>query len=106
MDSIVYPGYICLVLRLKNRWRFLSGETFYNPYNFPSFKLEDLFLFLGLTMKQVANELRKINNAAPGYYLADIVERKYYYCGTEWEDVKRTLREELGIGRLDPSSVE
>ncbi len=34
---------------------------------------------------------------------ADIVERKYYYCGTEWDDVKRTLREELGIGRLDPS---
>ncbi|BDA71394.1 hypothetical protein RIVM261_002900 [Rivularia sp. IAM M-261] len=56
-------------------------------------------------MKEVANELRKINNAAPGYYLADIVERKYYYCGTEWEDVKRTLREELDIGRLDPSSV-
>ncbi|BAZ12981.1 hypothetical protein NIES4071_48150 [Calothrix sp. NIES-4071] len=93
MDTIVYPGYICLVLRLKNRWHNLCGETFYNPYNFPIYKLEDLFLFLGLTMKEVANELRKINNAAPVITSADIVERKYYYCGTEWDDVKRTLRE-------------
>lgn len=106
MDTIVSPTYIRIVIRSSNRWSFVNGERFYNPYNFPNLSQENLFRFLGLTMKQVANELRKINNAAPGYYLADIVERKYYYCGTEWEDVKRTLREELGIGRLDPSSVE
>lgn len=45
---------------------------------------------------------RKINNATHGFYLANILEKKYYYCGTEWEDVERTLREDLGIGALDP----
>ncbi len=98
MDTILYPTYIRLIIRVSNRWRFIDGQPFYNPYNFPSLKQEDLFCFLGLTMKGVANELRKINNALPGYYLADIVEKKYYYCGVDWEDVKRTLRDEFNIG--------
>lgn len=35
------------------------------------------------------------------WYLADILDKKYYYCGTEWLDVKVKLRE-LGIGKPDP----
>jgi len=52
-------------------------------------------------MKQVANELRRINNGKQGYYIANILDKKYYYCGSEWEDVKTKLRE-LGIGRENP----
>ena len=52
-------------------------------------------------MKKVANQLRLINNGKEGFYIADIKDKKYYYCGTEWEDVKNKLRE-LGIGRDDP----
>ncbi|TBR56670.1 hypothetical protein B4U84_28835 [Westiellopsis prolifica IICB1] len=46
-------------------------------------------------------ELFRINGGKQGYYIADIQDKKYYYCGTEWEDVKLKLGE-LGIGRPDP----
>ena len=52
-------------------------------------------------MKQVANELRSINGGKQGYYIANILDKKYYYCGTEWKDVKTKFRE-LGIGRDNP----
>ncbi|NJL11048.1 MAG: hypothetical protein HC908_15200 [Calothrix sp. SM1_7_51] len=49
-------------------------------------------------MKEVANELKIINGGKEGFYLADIQEKKYYYCGREWASVKTKLQE-LGIGR-------
>ena len=45
--------------------------------------------------------LFRINGGKQGYYIANILDKKYYYCGTEWEDVKIKLKE-LGIGRDDP----
>lgn len=102
MDAIVYPGYVRVVIRNASGWHFVKDKPFYNPLNFPSLEQSDIFSMLGVTMKEVANELRKINNATHGFYLANILERKYYYCGTEWEDVKRTLREDLGIGAEEP----
>lgn len=55
----------------------------------------------GLTEQQVVIELFRINGGKPGYYLANLRDRKYYYCGLEWEDIKTTLQN-LGIGRADP----
>jgi hypothetical protein len=52
-------------------------------------------------MKKVAIELFGINGGLQGYYIANILDKKYYYCGTEWSDVKAKLQE-LGIGRPDP----
>jgi len=40
-------------------------------------------------------------NCKSGYYLANLRERKYYYCGLNWEDIRTTLQS-LGIGRADP----
>lgn len=54
----------------------------------------------GLTGHQVAVELFRINGGKSGFYLANLRERKYYYCRLQWEDIKFTLRS-LGIGRLD-----
>lgn len=102
MDTIIYPGYVRVVIRKSDGWHFVKDKPFYNPLNFSTLEQEDIFSMLGLTMKEVANELRKINNATHGFYLANILDRKYYYCGTEWEDVERTLREDLGIGAFEP----
>ncbi|MBW4506439.1 MAG: hypothetical protein KME64_08020 [Scytonematopsis contorta HA4267-MV1] len=102
MDTIIYPGYVRVVIRNSDGWHFVKDKPFYNPLNFPTLEQEDIFSMLGLTMKGVANELRKINNATHGFYLANILEKKYYYCGTEWKDVERTLREDLNIGVDDP----
>ncbi len=37
-------------------------------------------------------------NITLGYYLVNLAERKYYYCGETWEDVKAKFLD-LGIGR-------
>lgn len=55
-------------------------------------------------MKKVAIELFRINGGKQGYYIANILDKKYYYCGTEWQDVKNKLLE-LGIGRHDPINI-
>ncbi|MBN3945464.1 MAG: hypothetical protein HWQ38_02790 [Nostoc sp. NMS7] len=55
-----------------------------------------------MTKIKVLVELFRINGGRPGLYLADIRDKKYYYCGQDWEEVKAKLRE-LGIGRDEPS---
>lgn len=102
MESLIYPGYLRIIIRKSDGWHFVKEKPFANPFNFPTFAQKDLFYLCGLTMKEVASELRKINNAAHGYYIANILDKKYYYCGSSWEDLRRTLREELGIGVKDP----
>jgi hypothetical protein len=54
-----------------------------------------------LTKIKVLVELFRINGGKHGLYLADIRDKKYYYCGLDLEDVKAKLRS-LGIGRDDP----
>ncbi len=63
--------------------------------------MEDLFSLFDTSMEKIAAELRRINNANQGYYIANTLVKKYYYHGTEWEDVKTKLKE-LGIGRDEP----
>jgi hypothetical protein len=49
-------------------------------------------------MTKVAREFFKINGGKEGYYLANILDKKYYYCGQSPQDVKNRLIE-LGIGK-------
>ncbi len=63
--------------------------------------MSDLELLYGISKQEVAVNLRKINGGEAGYYLADLRNKKYYYCGTEPEGVRAKLRS-LGIGRDDP----
>lgn len=76
------------------------SRVFYNGKNEPM-QLENIAAQFGLTDRQVVIELFRINGGKPGYYLANLRDRKYYYCGLEWEDVKATFQG-LGIGRADP----
>ena len=99
--TIVYPVYYRLVVRRNNKWHFTKGEPFVNLFNLPWLEQKDLFSAFNVSMKQVANELRGINGGKEGYYIANILDKKYYYCGSEWEDVKNKLKE-LGIGRDNP----
>ncbi len=99
--TIVHPVYYRVIERRGNGWAFSQGEPFVNLFNAPSLSQVDLFHAFGTSMKKVAIELFRINGGKQGYYIANIHEKKYYYCGTEWEDVKIKLRE-LGIGRPDP----
>jgi hypothetical protein len=98
--TIAHPVYYRIVERRGNGWAFKEGEPFINWDNEPILSQQDLFATFNISMKKVAIELFIINGGRQGYYLADILDKKYYYCGTEWLDVKAKLRE-LGIGRDD-----
>ncbi len=81
-------------------WAFREGKPFVNLFNAPDLDIEDLFSLFDTSMEKIAAELRYLYNGKQGYYIANILNKEYYYCGTEWENVKNKLKE-LGIGRND-----
>ncbi|MBW4666065.1 MAG: hypothetical protein KME60_01135 [Cyanomargarita calcarea GSE-NOS-MK-12-04C] len=101
LGTIVYPVHCRLVVRRRDSWYFTKGDVFVNLFNIPVLEQKDLFACFGTTMKEVANELKIINGGKEGFYIADILEKKYCYCGDSWKDVKIKLQE-LGITRPDP----
>ncbi|MBW4505978.1 MAG: hypothetical protein KME64_05660 [Scytonematopsis contorta HA4267-MV1] len=94
--SVVMPIYYQVARRQGKEWAFIHGETFYNHYNLPRFSIEDTFTGFGTSLSLVAGEFFRINGGQEGYYLANILEKKYYYCGKNYQNVKAKLNE-LGI---------
>ena len=103
MSSLIHPYHYLIVQREGTTWLFKSGgQVFYNPRNVPvALELDDLLHRFGLTKSAIAVELFRLNGGTPGYYLANLREGKYYYCGFHWDDV-RAMFLMLGIGRKDP----
>ncbi|MBN3959488.1 hypothetical protein [Nostoc sp. NMS8] len=100
MASIHAPIHLQIYEREGTRWFFHGGNIFYNPRGVPT-DLNSILQRNGLTRIKVVVELFRVNGGKPGFYLADIQEKKYFYCGQKCEDVKAKLRS-LGIGRDDP----
>jgi hypothetical protein len=94
--DVIYPEHYRIFKCWKGRWSMLRPETFYGLRSSAS----SLKIYQ-LSAEQIAIALFRINGGKAGYYLANIRDRKYYYCGIKPEDVKATLRS-LGIGRDDP----
>lgn len=101
MSTIVCPFHYQVYHREGAFWFGKNpSRVFYNGTNEPM-QLENVAAQFGLTDRQVVIELFRINGGKPGYYLANLKDKKYYYCGHKWSDVKTTLQN-LGIGRADP----
>ncbi len=101
MPRLVTPYHYRVYERCGTRWFvFDAARVFYNSTNQP-LELQDIEQQFGLTAEQVIIQLFRINAGRQGYYLANLREQKYYYCGPDFEDVKQTLQR-LGIGRADP----
>lgn len=101
MLSIVHPFHYQIYERKGASWFVREGgRVFCNLTNEPMV-LKNIANQFGLTEEQVVIELFRINGGKPGYYLANLRKKKYYYCGLNWEDVRTTLQS-LGIGRPDP----
>lgn len=101
MTKIVHPLYYQVYQREGTRWFVLEkGRVFYNLSNTPT-QLEHIERQFGLTEEHIIIELFRIYGGKPGYYLANLRDRRYHYCGPDFEDVKNTLLC-LGIGRPDP----
>jgi hypothetical protein len=100
---IVAPVYYRVVRRCGTKWHFIKGESFYNPFNLPRLSLDDLFSSFGTSMRETVNQLRKINGGEEGFYIVDIMDKRYYYCGNLPSCIKDKLIE-LGIGRREPKT--
>ena len=82
------------------KWFLKASKLFYSKLPF-AVNLNDFELLYGITKQQVAIELFRIGGGKPGYYLANLRGKRFYYCGNAPENVKAKLQE-LGIGRKDP----
>lgn len=100
MSKIVYPEYFRTVKREGNAWYFRHPRVFFTSSPVESLNLEQREERYGLTKEKVVIELFRLNAGKAGYYLANLRDREYYYCGLAWEDVKITLLS-LGIGRCE-----
>lgn len=99
---LVTPYHYKVYKREGTRWFALdASRVFYNSTGEP-LDLINVEKEFGLTVEQLIIGLFRINGGRSGFYLANLRDRKYYYCGLQQEDVKHTLRS-LGIGRPDPT---
>lgn len=95
MDSIFYPAYIQIINRKNNGWFHSRGdELFYLSER----KIDwiDREKYFGLTKSQILKELFCRYQGKLGYYLVNLAEREYYYCGLSVDDIQEKLYE-LGI---------
>ena len=97
--SIIHPIHFQIIERRGTTWYFKGGTLFYKSTSQPLPDTDTERLF-GITKNKIVIELFRLNGGKPGYYLANLRDKKYYYCGS-WEGVKQRLLE-LGIGRDDP----
>jgi len=101
MSKLVTPYHYRVYEYSGSRWFVLdAARVFYNSTN-QLLELQDIEQQFGLTTEQVIIELFRIDAGKQGYYLANLKNQRYYYCGSNIEDVKNTLQN-LGIGRADP----
>lgn len=103
MTTLAHPLYYMIVKREGTSWHFKPGSgIFHNPRNVPtSLQLEDRLHRFKLKLSTVMVEMFRLNGGRAGYYLANLKDKKYYYCGLEWNDVRTKLLA-LGVGRQDP----
>ena len=87
---IAYPQNWQIYRHNGNKWFHLPPDK--SEQLLPK-RVEALF---GLTPQEVVNSLFKVNGGWQGLYIANLQERKYFYCGTEWIDVVNTF-EALGV---------
>lgn len=102
--KLIVPYHYRLYERNGTRW-FVNDASavVYNGTKQP-LDLQNVEQEFGLTEDQVVIELFRINGGRSGYYLANLKDREYHYCGLSLQDVKTTLQS-LGFGRTDPMDV-
>lgn len=104
--KILCPAYFQIARYDGLSWYFKNSKKFFNPLRILIPKSVDLTVDTKLvafdtSFAKLTMEFRLINGGKIGYYLADLKNSNYYYCGLDWQDIKTTLRS-LGIGVQEP----
>lgn len=99
--TIIYPSYFRIFECRTGRWFIKNPELFVSSAKKKNSLPQEICAIYGITEQQVVIELFRINGGNNGFYLANLRDKKYYYCGLQREDMKKKLLE-LGIGRKSP----
>lgn len=88
--KVIYPYYWQIYQHIGSKWYRLPANRVSNePEKFVPQHIEKKF---GFTEKEIIVNLFKINSGWQGYYIANLKEHKFFYCGTQWEDVNNTFQ--------------
>ncbi|MBW4675936.1 MAG: hypothetical protein KME52_18515 [Desmonostoc geniculatum HA4340-LM1] len=98
--DICIPSYVRIFRHECGRWQHILGDSFYNPSGEPP-DLEFATRKYDISRKKLVIELFRSGEGKPGYYVGDLKNKHFYYCGVDAESVREKLRS-LGIGREDP----
>lgn len=93
--------YIQIWEREAKKWFLLKSRPFYNPRQIPT-DHEYVLSRYGLTTNIVITEFIFLTGGKPGFYIADLRDKKYFYCGNDKANVTTWLKD-LGIGRDEPN---
>lgn len=93
MSTVLYPSFFYILKKEGTKW-LTGGSLLTSTQSRGLSGIEDF----GITKRVLLLELKYINGGQPGYYVANVKDKKYYYCGEQWSDVKDTFFS-LGIGR-------
>lgn len=101
---VVTPAHIQIVHRIEKGWGFTQPKRVVHA---PAGVVHDSDFYTcrerqyGLTKGRIELELTLLNGGKVGWYIADMKDKLYYYCGLEFEDVKAKLVE-LGLRPPEP----
>ena len=98
--TIIHPVHWQIYIRKPDGWCYKTADVLYNPKK-KTIDPDNFCSLYNLTHEDVIVELFRRYHGKLGYYLANLRDKQYYYCGIEFQDV-RTKFLELGIGRVDP----
>jgi hypothetical protein len=95
MTTIFTPGYIQVIERTQTGW-FQTRPSNVINLSSRSFNSLNKEKYYGLTKTQILTELFQRYQGKLGYYLVNLSDRKFYYCGLTVQDLQDKLFE-LGI---------
>jgi hypothetical protein len=96
---IIYPSYFRIFVRKPEGWAVDGIRTFYNPKAI-DYDPDSIWKQYNVTPQKIVIQLFRQYGGKLGYYLVNLRDKKYYYCGLTDEDIQETLYS-LGIGRKE-----
>jgi hypothetical protein len=98
-EVILHPIYYRVLQKQGSQW-LLHGSKLTSANN-TSIGIQDLDQY-NLSLERLINDLFRVNAGRDGFYIANLKDKQYYYCGLTADSVKTQFLS-LGIGRVDPN---
>ncbi len=96
---MIFPDYFRVLERVPDGWNLLRTKVFCSLNN-RQYNPSDAWIKHGITKQKLVVELFRKFHGKLGFYLVNLKDKKYYYCGLTKKDIQNTLYA-IGVGRKD-----